>query len=356
MSAFLELLQVSLGSRRELTSLPTSEEWMRLFDEAQRQAVIGVILDGLERLPEQQRPPTDVLLQWIGVTQMIEQQSKNNEKNVKILTEVFKEAGYDCCILKGIGISKLYPNPYRRQTGDIDLWVRGNRKEVMRWLQSKYNIHQPVWHNVGVDFFCDVPVEVHFHPSWSWNPFYNSRLQNFFEQEWERIDVGKDRKEYNIPSIEFQVIACLSHTYRHMIAEGVGLRHVVDYYYILKRMYEERQTLYHGQSNKHVIDGLVEKINTSGLHKFLAAMMWVLMHACGMPEKWMLCEPNEKEGRFLLEEVMAAGNFGHQRFGVVLPANSLRRYWVMGRHYPLEVLWMPIWKVWHWGWRKIHSY
>jgi hypothetical protein len=110
MSTFLELLQVSLGSRRELTSLPTSEEWMRLFDEAQRQAVAGVILDGLERLSEQQRPPIDVLLQWIGVTQMIEQQSKNNEKSVKILTEVFKEAGYDCCILKGIGISKLYPS------------------------------------------------------------------------------------------------------------------------------------------------------------------------------------------------------------------------------------------------------
>lgn len=354
MSAFFELLQVSLGNRSELTDLPTSEEWLRFLYEAQRQAVVGVMLDGLERLSEQQRPPTEVLLQWIGVTQMIEQQSRNNEKRAKNLTEIFKEAGYDSCILKGIGISRLYPNPYRRQTGDIDLWVRGNRKEVMGWIRSNYEFQPPVWHNVGVDFFCDVPVEVHFHPSWLWNPFLNSRLQKFFEEEWERIDVSKYRNEYNIPSIEFQAIACLSHTYRHMIAEGVGLRHVVDYYYILKRLYEERQVFYHGQSNKHVIDGLVAKINSFGLQKFLAAMMWVLKYACGMPEKWKLCEPNEKEGRFLLEEVMAAGNFGLQRKGMALPVNSLRRYWIMGHHYPHEVLWQIPWKVWHWGWRKLN--
>ena len=75
MNYFIELLQVSLSNRKELSGIPTSKEWAVIFFESQRQAIIGVMLDGIERLPQSQRPQTDLLLQWIGNVQLIEQTS-----------------------------------------------------------------------------------------------------------------------------------------------------------------------------------------------------------------------------------------------------------------------------------------
>jgi hypothetical protein len=92
-------------------------------------------------------------------------------------------------------------------------------------------------------------------------------------------------------------------------------------------------------------------------------------HTTGIPfgidKELMLCQPNEKEGRFLLEEIMRGGNFGHyderNRF---YSANdrfrrglfTLRRNLRYLRHYPSEVLWKPLWQIWHWCWRKWKGY
>lgn len=343
MYLFCELLRISLGTQEKLSIVPSGVQWLKLFEEAQRQSVTGVMLAGIEKLPKEQQPPKELLLNWIGIVHLIEQQSKLNKDKSRELTTIFDNHQYKTIILKGIGVSQYYPRPYHRQSGDIDIWVDGDRNEVMRWLRSEYVVHKPVWHNVSVEFFPDLPVEVHFHPSWSWNPFYNNKLQNFFESQKARLNGIDGRYGYNVPPIGFQVISCLSHTYRHLIAEGVGLRHIIDYYYILKAF----QT--HASSD--VRSDVLGTIKATGMMKFLGAMMWILKEACGMPEEWLLCEPNDKEGRFLLEEVMAAGNFGKQRKGKPMPVNSIRRYWIMLQHYPNEVLWMVPWKIWHKGWR-----
>ena len=83
-------------------------------------------------------------------------------------------------------------------------------------------------------------------------------------------------------------------------------------------------------------------------------MMYVLHVACGMPVNELLCEQDEKEGSFLLKEVFDAGNFGHQRQDKSLRQNSLKRLFVMTKHYPSEVSWMIPWKLWHKCWRVFY--
>lgn len=53
---FVELLQVSLGTREKLSRVPSAVEWQALMDEAQRQAIAGILACGLERLPIEQKP------------------------------------------------------------------------------------------------------------------------------------------------------------------------------------------------------------------------------------------------------------------------------------------------------------
>ncbi|MCR5573687.1 MAG: nucleotidyltransferase family protein [Bacteroidaceae bacterium] len=353
MNLFFELFQVALGTRDKLSRVPTAVEWGEMYDEAERQTVVGVMLGGLERLPVEQLPPVPLKLQWIGMVKMMEATYRLHGEKAVELTRKFRSVGYMSCVLKGIGTAQLYPVPSRRQCGDIDLWVvpkgsleslkngkvrsRALRKSLVAWLRTQCEIGHPVWHHVEAKFFEDVPVEVHVHPAWMYGPRRNRRLQRFFEHEpyeWR----GVDKYGFNVPRVEFEAVFSLVHTFHHLLEEGVGLRHVVDYFYILKTLPMNGR------------DEAMRTLKSIGLVRFTSAMMWVLHEVCGMPASELLCEPNEKEGKFLLSEIMTGGNFGKTRQDGKV-RNSLSRWLMMVKHYPSEVLWMVPWKVWHRCWR-----
>ena len=78
---------------------------------------------------------------------------------------------------------------------------------------------------------------------------------------------------------------------------------------------------------------------------------------------WMICEPNENEGKKLLEEIMNGGNFGQydtrdaalKKGGMMKHGIwKLKRVMRLVRSYPEEALWEPVFRVWHLGWRLIH--
>ena len=80
---------------------------------------------------------------------------------------------------------------------------------------------------------------------------------------------------------------------------------------------------------------------------------------------WMICEPNEKEGKRLLEEIMKGGNFGQydtrdaalKKGGMMMHGVwKLKRVMRLVSSYPEEALWEPVFRVWHLGWRKIVDY
>ena len=336
---------MALGNRDRLDRTPTDEEWAAMFEESFRQAVTGVMLDGIEKLPEEQRPPIDLLLEWIGETQINEETVTLHLKRARELTKDFMAVGFRSCVLKGVGIATLYPNPLRRVCGDIDWWMNGRRTEVMKWLRTKYDISEVRWHHVDALIFDDVQTEIHFHATWLFNPFRNRRLQRYLEKE--KLAQMKERPEgFGYPSAEFNVVYSLVHSFHHLLECGIGFRHVIDYYYVVRKLKMENGEL--------IIKEAAETIKSIGLYKFLGAMMYVLKEACGATEEMLLCPIDEVEGRFLLSEIVAAGNFGHERIGEEMPTNSLVRFRTMVKHYPSEIIWMLPWKVWHWCWRIWH--
>ena len=112
-------------------------------------------------------------------------------------------------------------------------------------------------------------------------------------------------------------------------------------------------------------------LRSFGMAKFAAAVMFVLHEVFAMPTRkliidcpWMICEPNEKEGKKLLEEIMTGGNFGqYDTRDAALKNGGMMKHglWklkrVMGlvRSYPEEALWEPVFRVWHLGWRKVNG-
>ena len=142
-----------------------------------------------------------------------------------------------------------------------------------------------------------------------------------------------------------------------MIDEGVGLRQVVDYYFLLQSWNK-----LHARSKEEIM----KMISWLGMKRFASALMYVLREVCGMSVEYMLCEPSEKDGKFLMNEIMMSGNFGHNdpRMGNVTTGGYLksrisqasRRFKRNMRFltsYPGEVIWEPIARVEHFIWKKL---
>ena len=339
---FIELLQIALGNRDVLSRVPSASEWAALYQESQRQAIVGIMIDGLEHLPQEQHPPKEMLLQWIGLVQMNEGSYHLHCEKARELTSRLIENGVPSCVLKGIGFAQYYPTPSRRQCGDIDMWVSGVRNEVMNYLKREYEVSGVVWHHAVVHIFRDVETEIHFSPIWLHNPFHNKRLQMWFEDHREEQMVVDGKLGFAYPTVSFNAVYALVHFYHHLIEEGIGIRHIIDYYYILKALPESDRV------------SVVENLKKIGLLKLANAVMWILKDVCGMNEGYLICEPDKKEGRFLFDEMMRGGNFGHYR-NDNRKRNTVGRMFALLPHFPREVLWVVPWKIWHKCWRMFNK-
>ncbi len=125
---FFELLKVALGAREKFSRVPNAQEWEKLYEEAENQAIVSILLTGLERLPAEMLPPLELKLQWIGMAQVMEAEYRLHCERAAELSVQFRDVGFQSCLLKGIGAAQYYPNPSRRQCGDIDLWVGWKQK------------------------------------------------------------------------------------------------------------------------------------------------------------------------------------------------------------------------------------
>ena len=243
----------------------------------------------------------------------------------------------------------------RRQPGDIDLWVEGGRESVLKFLKDSFlGIGQVVIHHVDARIIEGVETEIHFIPVYACNPFLHQRLQRFFRQHADEqfSNIDKDLG-FAYPPLRFNAVYILAHIYMHFLYEGIGLRQIVDYYYVLKNLDDE---------GKRQAASDIKKV---GLLKFAGAVMFVLQRVCGMDDNSMVTKPDEKRGKLLLDEIMMSGNFGKYddrlknrdaKNLVLFNLVALKRQLRFLRYYPMDIISIPFFKVWHWRWRKTKGY
>ena len=353
---FFELIQLAIGQRVGMSKLPSAQDWEILFATAQKQAVVGVMLSALGTLEEAgAKPPKSLLLKWIGLGMQIECQNKICNQRCKEIYQLFADGGYRSCILKGQGSALYYNRPAYRQSGDIDLWVEGERDNILAFVKGMHiNIRQVDIKHSDMEFFEDVPVEIHFLPSWLYNPFLNKKLQAYFNKNSSaQFDNYDGKAGFAHTTVDFDLVFSMVHIYRHIFDEGIGLRQMLDYYYILKH------------SNKKQREEAIIVMSSLGMKSFIGGIMYVLRKCFDMEVEYLLCEENERHGKHLLSEILIGGNFGcydtryeHQLEGHRFSngIKNMRRNVNFLCYYPSEVLWSPVWKVWHWGWRKWKGY
>ncbi len=353
-SSYLEFLRWCLDASAPLPTSVDEMDWADLYRFARRQTVEATYWEGIERLDQSHKlllTETEVLT-WMARVKKIERRNKLVYEKAAWVWNNFRREGFRSCVLKGQGNALLYPTPYMRTPGDIDIWVEGGDDKVISYVNNIVSGKKVTYHHIEFLKAGKVSVEVHYRPSWMSHPVHNKRLQDWFLAHADAC-FSNEKKDWGfcVPTFEFNVIFLLSHIYTHLIREGVGLRHVVDYYHLL-------------QGHPHHPRPSEEELRRLGLRHVAGALMWVLNNTLGLPDDLLICQPDERRGRVLLGEILKGGNFGKhddRAFGGSTKNSVRSNMRVTTRdlrllfQYPSECVTEPWFRVWHYFWRRKHQ-
>ena len=363
-SVIFDFLKYSLGAKGDMSNVVAGMDWRLLYEFASKQAMLGVCFDGIERLgkeyPEElKQNPIDrnLLMTWMGAAQQIRRQNMKVNGVAGKLYSMLRKDGLRCCILKGQGNALMYPNPYSRNPGDIDVWVNASREQITEYAKKHFELEDDMRFHHLETTMDGVPVELHFFPGIMNNLVYNARLQKWFKRNADLqcsnvLELPDDAGEIAVPTAAFNVIYQLTHLYHHFFDEGIGMRQIVDYYFVVIR--DELLV---------IRDTLQRELKYLGLWKFAGAVMYVLHEVLGLPEEKMICPMDEKRGKLLLAEILNGGNFGRHftKYGHFTQQGMAKKYFLkiwrnmhFVRYYPAEALSEPLFRTWHFFWR-IHN-
>ena len=427
---FFDFLRFCIGSAKEIPDSLKEVDWKELYAIAKKQALLGVLFHGIQRLPKELAPEQKLLMQWMVMAEQIRKQNIRLFLDSVKVCKNFENKGFANCILKGQGNALLYPDPYMRTPGDIDIYLSGGRRKIMKYVDQVCPNQVMRYHHV--DFpVMKTAIEVHFTPSYMFFPVHNRRMQKWFEEvmgeqcnHWVSLPDGYG--EIHMPQVSFNVIYILSHLYRHIFTEGIGLRQLLDYYFVIcdfHKVYqnssnhpvplskegstshpsplssEERNvtalrcseplrskdggpskvspncagwdrqdvsgdTATTASPSSAALDRVQKELKHLGLWKFAQVVMFVMKEVFGLSEDRMIAPMDEREGRFLLDEIMRGGNFGQydDRMGSKVGESKIHRYFRMNlrnlrfvKHYPTEALSEPLFRTWFAVWKNIHG-
>ena len=360
-SAIFLFLNYCLGKKVDMSMVVAKIDWRQPYTFASRQALLGFCFDGIERLTKEfseelkQNPMgRDLLMTWMGAAQQIRRQNVKVNAVASKLFSMLREDGMRCCILKGQGNALMYPNPYSRTPGDIDVWIDASRDRIMEYTQKKFELEDDIRLQHLETSLDGVPVELHFFPCSMNNPIYHARLQKWFKRNADLqcsnvVGLPDGAGDIAIPTMAFNVVYQLTHLYHHFFDEGIGMRQIIDYYYVV--------------NNDELLvirDTLQRELKHLGLWKLAGAVMYVLHEALGLSEEKMIAPMDEKRGKLLLAEILNSGNFGQHftKYGHFTQQGMAKKYFLkiwrnmhFVRFYPAEALSEPIFRTWHFFWR-----
>ena len=244
-TAFFAFLKYCLGSKEDMSGMVAGMNWQELYSFASKQAILGLCFEGIERLgkeyPEElkQNPiGRELLMTWMGKAQQIRRQNMKVNVMAGKLFSMLREDGMRCCILKGQGNALMYPNPYSRTPGDIDVWIDASRERIMEYAQKKFELGDDIRLQHLETSLDGVPVELHFFPCSMNNPIYHARLQKWFKRNADLqcshiVGLTDGAGDIAIPTTAFNVIYQLTHLYHHFFDEGIGMRQIIDYFLVV---------------------------------------------------------------------------------------------------------------------------
>ena len=328
-----EFIRFALDDSQTKFSHLDDLDWEALYDFSMKHSITAVLYPGMEKLAKIKKPSMTVMGNWYARKDMIHEINGVMNQHAVTVYNQFKKDGLRGCVLKGQGVAMLYPDPYARNPGDIDIWVDGGREKIVEYVNGVCPGQRQRYIHIGFPIL-----------------WFKEQAN---EQFTHMVVLPGCSDKICIPTLSFNRIFMLSHMYKHLFSEGIGLRQLMDYYFLLKRGFTDAEKDKDTATIKHL-----------GMYKFATAMMYVLQKVYGLQDDFCLVKPNEKAGEFLLSEILISGNFGENdtRYGGRTKNESVaRRYFRLTRRnlhfissYPSEAICEPLFRTWYFFWKLFY--
>lgn len=300
---FFELLQVSLGLRTSLSVSPSVRSWSKIFKIAEEQAITGVLISGLDKLPTNQRPPQLLLLEWIGQGEAIRQRNKVMDDAVIRLFKKISDKGVEMFVFKGQTIAALYTDVGLRQSGDIDFFVFPNH-----WDKAISIIGQiEDGHSPNHVEYVENHVQYEMHRRmltfsyWKHNSYWKKMVMPEITKNPCYVTISG----YEVPTLAptYNILYVFCHLFHHFITDGVGLRQFIDWKMLLRNGGYDVETL-----DKH--------LKGVGLKNAFVGMGAILIDYLGLPESefpYAISNKDHERAASIMGNIMRYGNLGHNK-------------------------------------------
>ena len=226
-----------LGTGRNACPLPELWDWTEIEALAEQHGLLAIVVDGIAQLPEDKRPPKEVLLQWIGITMQDESRFAIQQKVAAEMASLFQENYIRTYVLKGDVVAECYPKPEHRVSSDMDCFLLPEKGDFDAWelgndlIKSKgFEVSDGFYKNSSF-YLTGLTVENHKYMT----PFRgNGKLKSLevFLQGMIREDGGQNRFEGTClykPPVMMTALFLIEHAYSHFLHEGLTWRQVLDW-------------------------------------------------------------------------------------------------------------------------------
>lgn len=318
--AFFALLRAGLWGEADANlnanaNLFEGVEWEKIYQLAQEQSVLGLVLAGLEQyknLNVNFDVNQKLLLQWIGEVQLIEQRNKAMNVYIAELIEEMRSVGIYTLLVKGQGLAQCYNRPNWRACGDVDLLLsKDNYEEAKAFILPKGVLTEP--EEAGKKHLAmqvgQWAVELHG----TLRVGLSKRVDRVLDKVQHDIFYGGQVRSWMngqtqvfLPAANEDVVYVFAHILQHFYKGGIGLRQICDWSRLL---WTYKDSLNHGL--------LEQRIKSAGLMSEWKAFYNLASRYLGMPDfgLWLMVHDSryDKKADKICEFILEVGNFGHNR-------------------------------------------
>lgn len=285
-------------------------DWEAMLKMAAMQTVTGIVYDGIDKLPVDKQPPIPLMRKLYQTVMRIEQSHELLNKQLAKIVSKLQMEGINPVLLKGQGVAQNYPNPLRRQCGDIDLYVgKENCEKAVEILlgtgaspENKTKKKSPKHESF---YLRGVTIELHFLVEKLHNPFANAEFQRWTQKHLR----GNELQTWNLngvnislPPVNFNALYIFNHAYHHFIAGGIGLRQLCDWAIYLY--------IFHGHIDRQE---LMKDLKALGLLKPWQVFGCIVVEKLGLAKEDFpfYTEKYKGDSQQVLSRILQTGNFGY---------------------------------------------